>query len=209
MRSKGLENSIETLKILYMVVVGFALSEGLQEFVNSRTRFQIPSDPILWVFFIIFVSTVIRFAHGAMRHFDHYYVEEHHHVQWKGQPLWDLVILVWDGFVFFLLAFTLRDQNQFIFWYLILLLSDTVWILGIFLCDIKQAFRGTELKWMIANAVVLLSTGVPWYWLLHQSSPLWLLIIFFVGVAAHTVMDYGLNWEFYFGPLIANNRKGK
>ena len=192
-----------------MVVVGFALSEGLQEFVNSRTQFKIPSDAILWVFFIIFVSTVIRFAHGAMRHFDHYYVEENHHIRWKGQPLWDLVILVWDGFVFFLLAYTLRNQNQFISWYLILLISDTVWILGIFLFDIKQAFRGTHLKWMIANTVILLSTGVPWYWFLHKSSPLWLLIVFFVGVTAHTLMDYGLNWEFYFGPLGSNNRKSR
>ncbi|MFC2007611.1 hypothetical protein ACFLVB_03320 [Chloroflexota bacterium] len=106
-KGRDKENESRALEPLNnMVVVGLALSEGLQEFVNSRIQFKIPSDAILWVFFIIFVSTVIRFAHGAILHFDHYYIEESHHFRWKVQPLWDLVILVWDGFVFFLLAFS-------------------------------------------------------------------------------------------------------
>ena len=75
-----LENSVQTLRILYMVVAGLALAAGLEELViNDENQFQLPAlleYRILWVFFIIFVSTVVRFVHGAMRHFDHYYIEQ-------------------------------------------------------------------------------------------------------------------------------------
>jgi len=75
-----LENSVETLRILYMVVAGLALAAGLQELViNDENEFHLPTsleDWTLWVFFIVFVSTVIRFVHGAMRHFDYYYIEQ-------------------------------------------------------------------------------------------------------------------------------------
>jgi len=46
-----------------MVIAGFAISEGLQEFItNTQKQFQIPNiftDTILWLYFAIFASTVV------------------------------------------------------------------------------------------------------------------------------------------------------
>ena len=80
-----------------MVVAGLALAAGLEKLViNDENQFQLPAlleDWILWAFFIIFVSTVVRFVHGAMRHFDHYYVEQPQEIKWRRQPLWDFLFL--------------------------------------------------------------------------------------------------------------------
>ena len=196
-----LANSIQTLKILYMVVAGLALAAGLEGlFVNDKDQFQLPEDPILWIFFIIFVSTVVRFVHGAMRHFDQYYIEQPQQIHWKYQPLWDFLLLGVEAFIFFVLAFSLQNQLEFISYYLVLLIVDTLWLFGVFAPHIKRVFHGTPLHWIVANAVVLVPTGIPWIWCRNsETCPLWLLILFSVVVLVHTLMDYRLNWEFYFG----------
>ena len=162
MNKSVLENSIQTLKILYMVVAGLALADGLEKFVfNDKEQFQLPEDIILWVFLAIFVSTVARFVHGAMRHFDHFYIEQPQQINWRRQPLWDFLFLGFEAFVFFILAFSLDNQPRFITYYLVLLLLDTFWLIGVFFTHIKQVWLGTPRHWITANAIVLITTGHP------------------------------------------------
>jgi drug/metabolite transporter (DMT)-like permease len=202
MNRKVLENSIDTLKILYMVVAGLALACGLERLVFSNNgQFQLPTDITVIAFFIIFVTTVVRFVHGAMRHFHHYYLEQPQQTRWrKRQPLWDFAALGGEAFLFFLLAFSASDPLRFITYYLILLLIDSIWLIGIPFPHIERVWTGTPRNWIIANLTVLVPTGIPWFWFHNtQIAPPWLLGVFFAGVLAHTVMDYRLNWQFYFG----------
>jgi len=184
-----------------MVVAGLALAGGLEKFVfTDNGQFHLPKDIILIVFFTIFVSTVVRFVHGAMRHFDHYYVEQPQQINWRRQPLWDFSFLGFEAFIFFILAFSLDNQPRFITYYLGLLLVDSFWLIGVFFTHIKQVWVGTPRNWIIANAIVLVTTGIPWIWYHNaETCPLWLMLLFFVGVLVHSIMDYWRNWEFYFG----------
>jgi hypothetical protein len=197
-----LKSSIDVLKILYMVVAGLALADGLERFVFSRTgQFEIEWRSLSFVFFIIFITTVVRFVHGAMRHFDYYYIEQPEQINWEiRQPLWDFVGLGTEAFLFFLLAFSVSDSLRFITYYLALLSVDSIWIVGVFLPHIKRAWAGTPRNWLIANLIVLIPTGILWL-LYHNTNnyPLWVLYVFFIVVLAHTCMDYWKNWEFYFG----------
>lgn len=202
MNRSVLENSIQVLKVLYMVVAGLALACGLERFVFDESgQFKIEWFTLSLVFFIIFVTTVVRFVHGAMRHFDHYYVEQPQHINWGiRQPLWDFLALGTEAFLFFLLAFSINDFLRFITYYLVLLFVDTVWIVGVFFPHIKRAWAGTPRNWLIANFFVLIPTGILWL-LYHNTEtyPPWVLYIFFIGVIVHSSMDYWKNWEFYFG----------
>lgn len=184
-----------------MVVAGLALACGLEKLVFPyNSEFRLPVDIITWVFFIIFVTTVVRFAHGAMRHFDHYYVEQPQQIHWRRQPLWDFLFLGIEAFIFFILAFSLDNPLRFITYYLILLLLDTFWLVGVFFTHIKQVWSGTPRNWIIANAIVLVVAGIPWLWGYNaETYPLWLLLPFCIGVLFHTIMDYCTNWGFYFG----------
>lgn len=195
-----LKNSVETLRIVYMVVAGLALTRGLENLVfQDSDKFQLPIDIILWAFFIIFVTTVVRFVHGAMRHFDYYYVENPQDINWRGQPLWDFLFLGIEAFFFFILAFSLDNQTRFITYYIGLLIIDTLWIFGVFITHLTRVFHGRPLRWLIANAIVLVSTGIPWIWYNNDKTlSLGWLVVFIVGVLVHTIMDYWCNWRFYF-----------
>ncbi len=212
-----LQNSVEVLKIVYMVVAGLAVAVGLERFVPGDSGpLQIGLATLttwsFW-FFVIFVTTVARFVHGAIRHFDQSYVEEPKRVNWKiGQPIWDFLGLGFEAFVFFLLAFSIDVHTRFIQYYLVLLIVDCVW-LGI----IYRSRIWTDHKWwIVANSIVLfpvigLTRGSIFWLSSHGIEPyLPQLIWVFIGtVAAHTIMDYPLNWEFYFGRPLRSKQKGK
>jgi hypothetical protein len=204
MRRTVLENSIDTLKTLYMVVAGLALACGLQQFVfNESGQFEIEWISLETLFFVIFVTTVIRFAHGAMRHFDRSYSENPKSVNWRiSQPLLDFLGLGIEAFIFFILAYSLDDQWRFIDYYLCLLIVDCLWLFITSLPNIKRFWLGNIKWWTAANLLVLVPTGVLIIFF-HirgiEIYPSYLLWVFIVGVAIHTIADYPLNWEFYFG----------
>jgi len=204
MKRTVLENSIDTLKILYMVVAGLALACGLQRFVfNESGQFEIEWISLETLFFIIFVTTVIRFVHGAMRHFDRSYSENPDSVKWRiSQPLLDFLGLGLEAFIFFILAFSLDNHWRFIHYYLWLLIVDCIWLSVISLPDMKHFWSGNSKWWTVANLLVLVPTGglIIFFRIRGiEIYPSYLLWVFIAGVAIHTIMDYPLNWEFYFG----------
>lgn len=191
-----LHNSVEGLKILYMVVAGLALATGLEQFVLTESGQLKIEWPILsFVFFVIFITTVVRFVHGAMRHFDRTYSEQPETINWQfSQPLLDFLGLGMEAFIFFMLAYSLGNHWRFINYYLVLLLVDCLWLFIISLPNVKHYWREPRRNWTIANLVVLVPTVVSIIFF-----PSWLLGVFIGTVAAHTIMDYPLNWRVYFG----------
>jgi len=180
-----------------MVVAGLALATGLEEFILTESG-QLNIEWFSWSFwfFVIFITTVVRFVHGAMRHFDRTYSEQPETVNWRiSQPLLDILGLGIEAFIFFMLAYSLSNHGRFIIYYLILLLVDCLWLLIISLPNMKHYWSEHRMNWTIANLVVLVPTSVSIIFF-----PYWLLLwVFIITVAAHTIMDYPLNWEVYFG----------
>lgn len=204
MNRTTLQNSIGVLKTVYMVVAGLALAVGLDRLVLSDNgQFKLEWATLSFVFFLIFITTVVRFVHGAMRHFDQSYVEQPYLVNWRIlQPLWDFLFLGFEAFIFFILAFSLDHPFRFIQYYLWLLIMDTLWLCITSPPPLKRILTGHCKWWIVANAFVLVPTGGLILWFFFQGIeiyPPWLQWVFISGVAIHTIMDYPLNWEFYFG----------
>jgi hypothetical protein len=199
-----LHNSIEVLKILYMVVAGLAIAAGLQRFLLSGGgEMRIDGSAVEIIFFAIFVTTVARFVHGAMRHFDRTYSEQPETVNWRiGQPLWDFVGLGFEAVIFFILAYSLTNYSRFINYYLALLLLDSFWLFVISLPHVGRYWTANRKWWTIANLIVLVPAGSGVvFWMVrgggpYPSSLMW---VFIATVGAHTIMDYPLNWRVYFG----------
>ena len=187
-----------------MVVAGLALAVGLERFVSGDNgQFKIEWASLSFVFFLIFITTVVRFVHGAMRHFDRSYREQPHLVNWRiRQPLWDFLGLGLEAFIFFILAFSIDSHFRFIHYYLVLLIVDCIWLCITSPPPIKQIWIGHSKWWIVANLSVLVPTGGSILWFFSHGIeiyPPWLVWVFISGVAIHTIMDYPLNWEFYFG----------
>ncbi len=204
MNRESLHNSVEVLKILYMVVAGLALAVGLERFVLDEMRqFKIEWISLQTLLFIIFVTTVARFVHGAMRHFDRTYTEQLQRVNWRiSQPLVDFSALGIEAFIFFILAYSIADESRFINYYLLLLVVDSIWLFLVFPSGEQPFWSGNTKWWTLANLLVLVSTGGPivvFFIRGIEIYPSWLLWVFVIGVAFHAVMDYPLNWNLYFG----------
>ena len=196
MNRQVLHNSVEGLKILYMVVAGLALATGLEQFVVTESgQLKIEWSSLSFWFFVIFITTVVRFVHGAMRHFDRTYSEQPETVNWQiSQPLWDFVGLGMEAFIFFILAYSLGNHWRFINYYLVLLLVDCLWLFIISLPNMKHYWSENRKWWTIANLGVLVTTGGSIIFF-----PSWLIRVFIGGVAVHTIIDYPLNWKVYYG----------
>jgi hypothetical protein len=199
-----LHNSVEVLKILYMVVAGLAVAAGLQRFLLSEGgEVRIDGSVVEVIFFAIFLTTVARFVHGAMRHFDRTYSEQPETINWQiGQPLWDFLGLGFEAVIFFILAYSLTNYSRFIDYYLLLLLVDCFWLFVISLPDLKRLWSENRKWWSIANAVVLVPVGGELIFSMIRGSEAyssWLIWTFVGVVIVHTIMDYPLNWRVYFG----------
>jgi hypothetical protein len=203
MKNDSLKNSVDTLKIIYMVVAGLAIADGLEfNFINESRQFVLPNDASFWILFTIFVTTVGRFVHGAIRHFDISYNEHPEKKQYKVQPIVDFISLGLEAFIFFILAFSLKSTNQFIIWYLALLSIDSIWLLVYSIRNISLIYKNSTCRnWMCANIVVIVS--ITFVIILHSPT-----YVFFIFAILHTIVDYPLNWEFYFGePLFTKNKQ--
>lgn len=187
-----------------MVVAGLAIASGLQQFVFNESGDMRVGGSIVEIFlFAIFVTTVVRFVHGAMRHFDRTYSEQPETVNWQiSQPIWDFIGLGFEAFIFFILAYSLANHSRFINYYLVLLLVDCFWLFIISLPDVKRFWSANRKWWTIANLIVLVPAGGGVVFFMIRGVelyPSWLLWVFIGTVIAHTIMDYPLNWRVYFG----------
>src|SRR3990172_6806860 len=151
MPSKGLSNSMGALRWLYTVVAGFAVTQSVRSFAldsQGNVDFRVGADLVL---FLVFMSAVIRFAHGAIRHFYKWYDETEG--GWKYyQPLADFFGLFGEAVAFMLMAFSFKNHVQFTLYYIALLGIDTLW-----LCFIpvgKPPYR----YWLLANTLFFLVT---------------------------------------------------
>lgn len=195
-------NSMDAMKLVYVVVAALALTTGIERFLTADGSLQLNFDSLTFWTFVVFLTTVVRFIHGALRHFDRTYAEERSGIDWRiFQPLIDFWGLFFQSFLFFLLALTLDRYHDFVLFYLILLFGDSIWILLINVRNLKQITDGTPKNWLLANLLVMVPMGIS-LGILHTKEGYFQaegLVIFLISlVAFHTAMDYWLNWGFYF-----------
>jgi hypothetical protein len=202
MAQKPIENSMQVLKTLYMIVAALAITFLFEEFMSNPVgEFELRYWSIHFVVFLVLLTTIVRFVHGAMRHIDKCYIERSSTINWRiRQPLIDFAMLFGEAFLFFVMAGLLRNSWQFVLYYLILLGIDTGWLLVVnvrhkSMKDIMLDLKGTPCNWIMANMIVIIVVSpvitVGW----RETG---LLITLAATVTIHTIIDYVLNWQFYF-----------
>ncbi len=183
--------SMEPLRWMYTVAAGFALIKGVETLIARESgEVQLAFD-FDFMLFIVFITFLIRFAHGALRYFDITYAERG---EWRGyQPAVDFLGLFAEAFVFVFMAFSLRDHPQFAVQLLVLVVVDSVWLAYL-------EHRGPPFgNWIVAN-VFLVAVWIPVF-VLERENDRWLVGALSGAALVHCIFDYVLpgNWEFYFG----------
>jgi len=189
--NRGLSHSMGALRWLYTVAAGFAVIQAVRTFAQDtqgRVDFRFNGD---FVLLLVFMSVVIRFTHGAIRHFHKWYDEATE--GWTPlQPLSDFFGLFLEAFFFLLMALALQDHPQFAVYYFLLLLTDTLWLTRVPVGP--QNYR----NWLVANSLFFLFTVPFFVWNREQDAVL--LPTLGVMTLIHHVLDYSSpgNWHYYF-----------
>lgn len=189
-----LGNSMSALRWLYTVAAGFAVIRGVQTLaVNANGEVDIPWNGNLLVF-VVFMSVLIRFSHGAIRHFYSSYEERNEGETWLWhEPLVDFFGLFAEACLFLLMAFSLRNHQQFTVFYFWLLAFDTLW-----LCLLPVKTDPPYRNWLVANTF-LFAVTVPFF-VCRGSLDKVLLPDLLGATAIHHILDYVSpgNWSYYF-----------
>lgn len=191
--SSPLAHSITAMQFVYIATAGFALADGSRQYFDpdgGDARFRWGSDLVI---FLLFVTTVVRFAHGALRHFDTAIENERSAHAWD--PLIDFVGLFVQAVIFVFLASSQANERAFSTWLLILIGVATVWLT---LTHGKPSGGDSDHgNWVVTNSLYLVAIPVLVIWGEHTKLLLWTLSVIAI---LHTTMDYASrrNWDFYF-----------
>lgn len=197
-------DSVRHLQLLYSTVVGLGLAVAMTRAVDvgqAHVTLDWRSLPVL----VAYISTLIPFYHGALRHLDDGYIHDSAAEHGRsGLLLADFAVLFIEGSLLFALAAFMPAPTSFAFALLLLLAVDTVW--GVIFHRVTtrpMSASSTELKWARLNAITILTLSM----LLLLSvvldidgdrQRLILGVIVLLVAVARTVFDYRYSWRFYF-----------
>ncbi len=201
-KQKYRERSVDNLQRLYTIVAGLSLTTAVAHLVvpdpESRAVVHIAQISInadVLPMFITFVMTIVPFYHGANRYLDHAYV-----FMDSGVAPRPLVAMLDFGFffsqalIFYSMGLGITAPTAFYGLYVIILLVDVMWISLVYIAH-NAAFNDVR-TWLVINTItlaiafVMLNTPV-----LPEDVTRWSFLA--VLSIARTVLDYGLNWGFY------------
>jgi hypothetical protein len=194
------KNSVRSLANLYTVIIGVSLTMAITGVVKPDAGLnQVTASSLLLL--LAFITTLVPFYHGALRHLDDAYIENPTPYIKDGLLVVDIALLLLHALVFVLLAQLMLKPAHFA-WALAALLSiDVVWGTLVHFVPGSNT-SGTYGKWAIINAVfVILSTS----YLVHNDvflgmveKPAKLAFLLAAACVLRTIADYGWCRHFYF-----------
>jgi len=199
--NEGRRNSIESLKNLYTVVIGVGLSLSAVQLVN-RPEGITSIPPHEFLLFLAFISTLVPFYHGALRHLDDAYLENDNlHIR-DGALIIDVLLLLAHGMVFLILALLLHNPNQFAWVLIALIVVDVLWGISAHLGFSSRSDHGAEGKWTMINVIFVISVGGALLFFdigLKPDADATKVAAFVLAACfLRTLVDYRTCWSFYF-----------
>ncbi len=188
-----LEVSKEALKTTYYVVIGIAITEALSRTFVQDGRFlglklfdllHLPAMLLL----LTFLVTSSRFVHGASIHLGDIHAG-------GGKALLDFCGFFLQATLFYVMSLSVRDSLAFLISFLVLLLGDALWLFA--LCRLRYVpFRDTARQWVCSDVAVALVLLAAVYFDPGLRLPSVIIVALASSLAA--VLDYAMNWTFYF-----------
>ena len=192
---------MRSLQELYTVAIGVALAKAMELYVGGSEggsghgeRFREMTPGL-----VALVATLVPFYHGAMRHLDKMYVEDHGRFVRRGALLADFLWLFIEAGIFVGMALQLGPPARFGWWLVLLLVFDSTWGILFHFALSKHRHHWAEFKWALTNLPVAGVLSVV-LWRLSLSEEGTAAIAFVVPAVAvvRSLIDYSWSWKFYF-----------
>ena len=192
--SKKITDSIKGLKDFYTGMLALALFEAIRGVAEASHEHFFPQ---FWFFLFAFCTTLLPFYHGNVRYFDDNYLNKAPNsalLFMLDFLLLSIVgaLLVWTGAIFG----EKFNGDYFIKLYACLLVMDIVW--G-FVARLHEESWSNIKRWILLNVGTLAAVGLFWgLSRTYQLSNAQRVFIFLFITVVRSILDYWLNWGFYF-----------
>lgn len=195
------EGTVKNLQELYTVAVGVALVVAIEQLVRLPEGQQAFVRMDALPAFGAFLSTLVPFYHGALRHLDQRYIEERGGSVRDGALLADFLLLFLEACMLLGIARVLADIHAVAWGLAILLVFDALWGGGIYLLFARGPKQWDELEWVRINLVAgpLLGAGLfGLRFLSAGAATKTLMIALPASMILRSFLDYRRSWLFYF-----------
>jgi hypothetical protein len=111
---------------IYLIIVGFAITQGLVRALSTKEGEFFGLEPyedaygVQTLLLLAFLFTIIRFAHGSVLHL----TALTSHKKWQ----WDMMGLMAQAILFFVVALSVKRTNQFICVLGAVICWDSIWL---------------------------------------------------------------------------------
>jgi hypothetical protein len=193
---RGLDHYVSLLREIISVIMALAFANAITQAVvmpgtgGARLRFSLCGV----LLFSALITTIVRFYHGNMRYLVQEYLDETKRPGTSG-IIADYIFLVFQSLVFSAATFYQFEFAVFHVLFLVLFFTDAAWWFFVWR-RIRSRLSETDaqVNWMVTN---LLTSAVLLGLFMVEDEPV--AICLFCGVvAANMVVDYWINWRYYF-----------
>jgi hypothetical protein len=212
-------SALSSAKSVLAIVNGLTLTNTLLVLITSGHYSHVTALSKLGaedVFFAaVLVANIVRFYHGNVRHLDAAYGAESvaraasgRHAEPRGGLGLDFFIIFAQSLLFSVTSFYITDHSTYISLFIILLAFDVIWTVYSQQADGDFA-ASPQRSWLLTNLVAVV--GVIGFYLAFKAhrAEAWPLDAGVAVLAAATVADFHLNWDFYFPRQTRPWRPGK
>jgi hypothetical protein len=186
--------TVDALQRAYAIVIVLALTTGVKLLIevtgfSQSTGGAHPAVLPTVLLFIAFVLTLVVFYHGMNRHLDDTFVTGTKKIQRPLLLLIDIFVFLVEAALLVVMANSISNPSAFLYSWSALLAVDILWGLFVYLF----VRRVPPAKWVANNAFFLVIAWILWLFFFPQNA-----ILIAVVEIARNVVDYQLNWRFYF-----------
>jgi hypothetical protein len=202
-------SALASAKSVFAIINGLTLTNTLLVLITgghySRVipLGQLPVESV--VLAVVLMANVVRFYHGNIRHLDAAYGSESvaraasgRHVEPRGGLGLDFFIIFTQSLLFSLASFYVNAPSTYIPLFIVLLAFDVIWTVYSQQADGDQA-ASPQRMWLLNNLIagailIVLYLGIY----KSHGDRLWARDAAVIVLAATTIIDFALNWRFYF-----------
>lgn len=187
--------SVKHLQALYGAVAGLCLAIAVERLLQSP---DFESTKVLLL--LGFLSTIVPFYHGTLRHLDDAYVSGVNPAPRPTAVLIDFFVLFGEGCILLLMAASLNNVTRYAFAFCSLLIVDIVWALLFARMVADNGRSWAHLKWLRVNVLTLPFVGVIGVATLTFDLGRTLTsAVLALTCVIRTAWDYKGSWRFYVG----------
>lgn len=186
--------TVDALQRVYAMVIALALITAVTLLIEvigvikSSKGAQAEFVPTA-LMFIAFLSTLVSFYHGMNRHLDDTFVIGDQTSPHRLPLLVDIFVFLVEAGLLVVMANTINSPKTFLYAWSVLLAIDIVWGLFVYLLVKRVA----PARWVANNFAFLALAWICWLFFFPQN-----VILIAVVEVLRSVIDYWLNWHFYF-----------